>query len=75
MRAFACPTDLDRKTTSKLPGSACCGDFQLSLVVNNTHDFVIFLLASSLRKICSQDGRASNSEQAGRHLLHSTMVW
>ena len=50
-----------------------CGDFQLSLVVNSTHDFVIFLLASSLRKICSQDGRASNSEQAGRHLLCSTV--
>ena len=48
-----------------------CGDFQLNLVVNSTHDFVIFLLASSLRKICSQDGRASNSEQAGRHLLCS----
>ena len=50
---------------------ATCGDFQLSLVVNSTHDFVIFLLASSLRKICSQDGRASNSEQASRHLLCS----
>ena len=49
------------------------GDFQLSLEVNNTHDLVIFLSASGLRKMHSQDGRASDSERAGRHLLWSAM--
>ena len=33
-----------------------CGDFQLSPVVNNTHDLVIFPSTSGLRKMHSQDG-------------------
>ena len=49
------------------------GDFRLSLVVNNTHKFVIFPSASGLGKMCSQDGRARDSKRVGRHLMCSTM--
>ena len=50
-----------------------CGGFQRSLVLNNTHDLVIFPSASSLGKMCSQDERASDSERASTHLSCSAM--
>ena len=50
-----------------------CGDFQRCLVVNSTHDLVIFPSASGLGKMCSQDGRASDSKQASIHLSGSAM--
>ena len=43
------------------------------LVLNSTHGLVIFPSASSLKKIYSQDGRASNSKQGSRHLLCSAV--
>ena len=53
--------------------SSDCGDFQLSRVVDSPHNLVIFLLASSLEKMHSQDGRASDSKRAGGHLPCSTV--
>ena len=50
-----------------------CDGFQRCLVLNSTHDFVIFPSASGLGKICSQDGRASDSERASTHLSCSAM--
>ena len=50
-----------------------CGGFQRCLVLNSTHDLVIFPSPSSLGKMCSQDGRASDSERANTHLSCSAM--
>ena len=38
-----------------------CGDFQLNLVVNSTHNFVTFPSASGLRKVHSQDGNVQQT--------------
>ena len=50
----------------------CC-DFQVSLVLNNTHEFVIFPSASGLGRMHSQVMQASDTERTGRHVSYSTM--